>query len=103
MFAPDGGIYTCLETVGKKQHCIGYYNLPQISWTKAREKWFGKHVGNSKLCFECKFALLCGGNCAIKEFDGEATSQLCIRYNDLLKDAVNKAYSEYLTQNEKNE
>lgn len=95
LFAPDGGIYTCLETVGKKQHCIGYYN-PAIEWTEARARWFGKHVGNSDNCLGCKFALFCGGNCAIKEFEGNIETQLCIRNSSLLNDAVNRAYSDFI-------
>lgn len=95
LFAPEGGIYTCLETVGKKDHSIGYFNGPEIEWTDARSKWFGKHVGNSDNCRGCKYALFCGGNCAIKEFKGKRETQLCFRYNSILNDAVNKAYSEF--------
>lgn len=104
IFAPEGGIYTCLETVGKTQHCIGYYNHPVIEWTDARSRWFGKHVGNTAVCSECSYALLCGGNCAIKEFEGEKETQLCIRYNTMMEDAVNKAYSEFINnQDQSNE
>lgn len=99
LFGPEGGIYSCLETVGKKEHCLGYYNRSGIEWTEARARWFGKHVGNSQICSGCRYALFCGGNCAIKEFEGENGSQLCVRYNSMIEDAVNKAYIDYLTKN----
>ncbi|WP_302591071.1 radical SAM protein [uncultured Muribaculum sp.] len=97
MFGPDSGIYTCFETIGKKEHCIGYYNKPKIEWTKARNLWFSKHVGNSSHCKYCRYALLCGGNCAIKEFSSP-TNNICTNFKELFEEAVNEAYLTYITQ-----
>ena len=93
MFGPEGGIYTCFETVGKKEHCIGYYNDSELQWTPAKQMWFSKHVGNSEQCNKCRYALLCGGSCAIKDFTNPCT-KICSRFKDLFNEAVNKAYNE---------
>lgn len=97
IFGPDGGIYTCLETVGKKEHCIGYYNEPEIQWTEAKEKWFCKHVGKSEFCRTCKFALLCGGNCTNRELNCTSKKRLCSLYRNEFQYSVNKAYQIFKT------
>ncbi len=93
LFGPDGGIYTCLESVGKKEHCIGYYNEAVLRWTSAKDKWFCKHIGNSNFCKTCKFALLCGGNCSNKEFSCNLKKTLCSHYKNEFQYSVNKAYN----------
>ena len=96
IFDPSGAIYTCLETVGRQEHCIGNITSDGVKWTSIRHKWFGKHVGNSKYCQKCRYALLCGGNCAIKEFGGAKESPLCMKNNSMLNNVINMAYSEYI-------
>lgn len=98
IFGPDGGIYTCLETVGKKEHRIGYYNEPEIKWTEAREKWFCTHVGNSNFCSKCQFALLCGGNCKHRELNCHTKNAMCTFYKHEFQHSINKAYNIFKTK-----
>lgn len=65
MFDPYGDIYTCLETVGQKQHSIGNYK-ENLIWTKEKVFWFSKNISNMECCSKCRYALLCGGRCLAK-------------------------------------
>jgi uncharacterized protein len=66
IFAPDGSIYACWESVGKPCSKIGTYNaeLGLVLDQAATKKWFGRNVAEIPECLECEFALVCGGGCA---------------------------------------
>ena len=66
MFDPQGCIFTCLETIGKKEHIIGFYDKRTIEWTKAKQFWQGRTIATTPRCKFCKYALLCGGGCLNK-------------------------------------
>jgi len=64
IFAPDGHIYACWESVGKSCSRIGQY-LGRLSFDEtARAHWFGRSVARIPECLSCAFALVCGGGCA---------------------------------------
>ena len=66
IFAPDGQIYACWESIGKECSKIGSYMAPQSLTLDpiAIQKWFTRCVADIPECMECEFALVCGGGCA---------------------------------------
>ncbi len=98
MFDPVGDIYTCWETIGKKEYIIGHYDKSPLTWTPARAQWFDRHVGNAPNCSCCKYALLCGGGCIAKaKFSVERGfgASVCRDYAAILQQAVLKAYKAF--------
>jgi uncharacterized protein len=66
IFAPDGHIYVCWESLGKDCSRIGSYrgpNGPQFD-AGAVQKWFHRSVADVAGCLDCAYALVCGGGCA---------------------------------------
>ena len=66
IFAPDGHVYACWESIGKECSRIGSYLLPQglVLDESALSRWFTRSVAEIPECMECEFALVCGGGCA---------------------------------------
>lgn len=66
IFAPDGYVYCCWESVGTECSKIGCYadggdlrlNPAQV------QKWFQRSSATIHECLNCPYALLCGGGCA---------------------------------------
>lgn len=66
IFAPDGAIYACWESVGKDCSRIGTYtgaNGLSID-AQAADRWFGRSIETLSACQRCQYALICGGGCA---------------------------------------
>lgn len=97
LFDPYGDIYTCLETIGKKEHIIGKYTTLPIQWTIARKYWFEKNTSNISNCQQCKFSLLCGGACPaqMKLTKDGFVSSCCNSYKILFPKSINRAYTAY--------
>jgi len=68
VFAPDGHIYSCWESVGKINSRIGTFFTNGKADLKLDEEktkqWFSRHVGLIPECRACPMALICGGGCA---------------------------------------
>lgn len=68
VFAPDGFIYSCWESVGKADSRIGTFfdgKAPVFRLNEAKTtEWFTRHVGVIPQCKACPMALICGGGCA---------------------------------------
>jgi len=66
IFAPDGQIYACWESIGKDCSRIGSYMdaAGLILEETAVKRWFNRCVVDIPDCMECAFALVCGGGCA---------------------------------------
>ena len=66
IFAPDGHIYSCWESIGKECSKIGSYLTAQglVFDPVAVQKWFSRNIAEIPECLECAFALVCGGGCA---------------------------------------
>ncbi len=95
LFDPYGSIYSCLETIGKKEHIIGHYNSSVgVTWTENRKKWFERNTGNSQNCQKCKYALFCGGGCLAhsKHTDSGFGLSYCNHYKAVFPISINKAY-----------
>ena len=66
IFAPDGAIYACWESIGKPCSKVGTYssNSGLVLDEAAAKRWFGRNVAEIGDCLECEYALVCGGGCA---------------------------------------
>ncbi len=66
IFAPDGAIYACWESVGKECSRIGSYTGPAglTLDEKATARWFSRSIESLPACQRCQYALICGGGCA---------------------------------------
>ena len=66
IFAPDGQIYSCWESIGKDCSRIGnYMDAEGLTLEEtAVKRWFSRSVADIPECMECAFALVCGGGCA---------------------------------------
>lgn len=66
IFAPDGQIYACWESIGKACSKIGSYLTDHglVLDSEAAKRWFSRSVVDVDGCVECEFALVCGGGCA---------------------------------------
>ncbi len=66
IFAPDGHIYACWESVGKECSRIGSYAPPdRMELDEARrEAWFSRSAAEIAECVNCPYCLVCAGGCA---------------------------------------
>ena len=100
MFDPYGDIYTCLETVGQKQHSIGNYK-ENLIWTKEKVFWFSKNISNMECCSKCRYALLCGGRCLAKTLytkDKGFEVTECKKFGYQFPRSINFAYNTFLNK-----
>lgn len=65
VFAPDGFIYPCIESMGREEMQIGRFT-PKLELFKSRDEWINRTVLNIKECRDCNIALICGGGCAFE-------------------------------------
>lgn len=66
VFAPDGGVYSCWESIGKECSRIGHYDSPEglVLHKERANRWFNRSVAAIAECQRCPYALVCGGGCA---------------------------------------
>ena len=65
IFAPDGRIYACWESVGKSCSRIGAYGRGGIVLDAGMvDAWFKRSIATLPGCQTCPYALVCGGGCA---------------------------------------
>ncbi|WP_455961260.1 radical SAM protein [Bacteroides bouchesdurhonensis] len=94
---PYGEIYTCWDTVGKRERVLGNY-LNSIVWNKKElEHWHTRNISTISKCKECKYALFCGGGCMglVLNNDEDFTSNICDGYPTIFKIYAALAYKNY--------
>lgn len=94
VFAPDGYIYSCWESVGKSDSRIGSFYAGgradmQMDLAKTRS-WFSRHTGLIPECTACPMALICGGGCAQFALYGSGTqlAPYCDNFDALLRSGL---------------
>ena len=87
---PLGKIFACWEVVGKKEFEIGDYSTSVIQWNKdVLSRWRDHNVLTIDSCRHCKYALLCGGGCADKNF---LNLNYCTQLPVILKYVIKMAF-----------
>lgn len=63
VFDPYGDMYTCWELVGMDRHKVGDYREGVTYYDEELRNWYGRNVGTTQACGQCKYAFFCGGGC----------------------------------------
>ncbi len=97
LFDPEGKIYSCFETIGYENHIIATYNNG-VRYTETNAKWRNRITPNIKKCFNCKYALICGGGCPGKLATSGKSIYLpnCDGFSDIFKIMANYYYNKEL-------
>lgn len=102
IFAADGYIYSCWESVGKECSKIGNYMTPAglVLDQQATEKWFGRSVARIPECLDCCYALVCGGGCAqYAEYNnGTLYKPYCDEFEVVYPAALAKTVEDFLAK-----
>ncbi|MFA5806241.1 MAG: radical SAM protein [Melioribacteraceae bacterium] len=102
IFDPEGDIYSCWDTVGIKETCLGKY-FPKLEFNEEiLNRWQNRHIGNTPKCSECKYALFCGGGCEafVYHKHGTLSESHCDGFPIGLKNYILLAYEQYLKEKE---
>lgn len=87
LFDPYHNIYSCWETLGRKDTIVGKYNKETVSFNTNHEKMHSINVGKSPKCNNCKYVFLCRGGCPVRK-----NEHLCSIIPKLFETSANKAY-----------
>lgn len=103
IFAPDGHMYACWESVGKPCSRIGtYFGEGGLIFDEEKKThWFSRSVALIPECLECSFALVCGGGCAqYSEYNkGDLYKPYCDDFQRLFSNLLADELDLYLDQN----
>lgn len=101
IFDPFGDIYTCWERTGDPNVSIGKVTPEgDVEFRFDQMKvWRGRTVASNPVCRRCRFALHCGGGCAILALDqnGAFNSNYCDGFAARFKASVAEAYLEHVS------
>lgn len=88
MIAPDGTIYTCDEMLGTENKC-GQISDGRLIVNDLYKKWNSRYVSVME-CSKCKYALFCGGGCAVESFrnNRDINSPICGVYPKLFDECL---------------
>ncbi len=98
IFAPDGNIYACWETLGKEESKIGTFSdSAGVEYFEEKfEYWINRHAGSIKECLNCPYCLICGGGCSqYAEYNnGTIYSPFCenfdVNFKSILSDSIDE-------------
>ncbi|HYO12909.1 MAG TPA: radical SAM protein [Thermoanaerobaculia bacterium] len=101
IFDPFGDIYTCWERTGDPNVSIGKVTPEgDVEFRFDQMKvWRSRTVASNPVCRRCRFALHCGGGCAILALDrnGAFNSNYCDGFAARFKASVAEAYLEHIS------
>lgn len=101
IFDPFGDIYACWERTGDRDVRIGHVTpAGEVEIADAQlQVWRGRTVASNPVCRRCRFALHCGGGCAILALgkNGEFNSNYCDGFAARFRASVAEAYLEHLS------
>ncbi len=99
IFDAFGDIYACWERTGDSRVRIGHVpaegdieiNLP------VHREWRSRNVASNSVCGKCRFALHCGGGCAILALEqrGKFHSNYCDGFAARFRTSVAEAYAQF--------
>jgi len=100
IFDPFGDIYACWERTGDPQVRIGRV-LPAGEVELQQEQialWRGRTVASSPVCRKCRYALHCGGGCAVlaQGSNGSFNSNYCDGFASRFRASLAEAYRDHV-------
>jgi uncharacterized protein len=99
IFAPDGHMYACWESVGKECSRVGSYMEGGLRLDPvASKRWFSRSVAVIPECQKCPYALVCGGGCAqYAEYNtGTLYKPFCDDFESIFRIALAENVEEYV-------
>ena len=100
IFAPDGHIYACWESLGKECSRIGSFSAPgNLEFNQEmKEKWFNRSVANIPECLECSYCLICAGGCVQYAYynTGSMERPFCDNFYKIFPYALAKGVDNFL-------
>jgi uncharacterized protein len=100
IFDPRGDIYACWESVGDVSHRTGRFFPALDVDSEMIAHWRNRSVAALEPCSKCKYALLCGGGCAVfagRKF-GNMDRPFCDGFPALFHVAARRAYEEEIME-----
>jgi len=101
IFDPFGDIYSCWERTGDRDVRVGSVTPEgDVEFRfDQRAVWHGRTVASNPVCRRCRFALHCGGGCAILALDknGAFNSNYCDGFAARFRASVAEAYLEHVS------
>jgi uncharacterized protein len=74
VFDPFGDMYACWEKTGDRRIRIGHIaDDGTVESALLRSSWRGRTVASNPVCRRCRFALYCGGGCAVRALGRRGT------------------------------
>ncbi len=103
IFDPFGDIYACWERTGDPNVRIGHVT-PEGDVELRDDQihaWHGRTVASNPVCRRCRFALHCGGGCAILALgqNGAFNSNYCDGFAARFRASVAESYLEHVSGN----
>lgn len=98
IFDAHNEIFSCWDWVGKPQGKVGSYGPEGIQLDAAAwGQWFNRTIKNVPECSACKYALICGGGCAVLAHDQNGTiySSYCDGIQGLFVRTLADTYREW--------
>jgi uncharacterized protein len=101
IFDPFGDIYACWERTGDRDVRIG--SVTPEGDVEFRfdplQLWHGRTVASNPVCRRCRYALHCGGGCAVLALseNGEFNSNYCDGFAGRFRASVAESYLEHLS------
>jgi uncharacterized protein len=101
IFDPFGDIYACWERTGDRDVRVGHVT-PEGDVELRDDQmqvWRGRTVASNPVCRRCRFALHCGGGCAVLALskNGAFNSNYCDGFASRFRASVAEAYLEHVS------
>lgn len=100
IFDPFGDIYTCWELTGDSRVRIGRVDDEGVLQLNglATLKWRSRTPASNPTCRKCRYALHCGGGCAVlaEGQKGKFFTNYCDAFGDRFRHSVAQAYSDHV-------
>jgi len=100
IFDAFGDIYACWERTGDKNIRIGYVGEDGVIVMNEamNSTWRNRTVASNPVCRQCRFAMNCGGGCAVlaEATTGNLYSNFCDAFGKRFRTSVAQAYLQYV-------
>ncbi len=113
LFAPDGWIYPCWESVWSPEFAIGTFKTGseyELRFNATKDHWFSRNAALIPECLNCRYVLFCGGGCAIyayynsgditKGTKGSIYRPFCDTFQEWFPEVIMDMYEESQTDGE---
>jgi uncharacterized protein len=101
VFDPFGDIYACWEKTGDKKIRIGHIteNNEVVLNEELNQTWRNRTVISNPTCRKCRYALYCGGGCAVLAMNSGSAfhSNYCDGFGNRFRANVAQGYQDYIS------